>query len=147
MKKNILGLLLIIGISTNLVASDRFVRDDTKEVVVDSATNLMWQDDADAKSVTKTWEDAIDYCDNLTLGGYSNWHLPNYNELWGVADRSRVNLAIDPAFKNVVSNYYWSSSTLVSDASGAWGVYFNGGYDFGHYKSVSGSVRCVRDNN
>ncbi len=32
-------------------------------------------------SSTMSWSDAIDYCNNLTACGYSDWHLPNINEL------------------------------------------------------------------
>ena len=146
MKKSILNLLLIIGVSSTLLASDRFVRDDTKEVVADTKTNLMWQDDNDAKTVQINWIDAIDYCENLTLGGYGDWHLPNHNELYGLVDRSRYNPAIDSRFTNIVGNGYWSSTTGVSNTSAAWGVGFNAGADNWVGKSVSNYVRCVRDN-
>jgi len=124
-----------------------YSRDDTKEVVVDNATGLMWQDNADVKSVTKNWADAVAYCEDLTLGGYSDWRLPSVEELMSITDKGRYNPAIDPAFKNVVSDGYWSSSTSVSRTSGAWLVYFYDGYDYGYYKSYSLYVRCVRDNN
>ena len=150
MKRSILGLLLIVGMSANLVAGERFVRDDTKEVVVDTATNLMWQDNADAKTIKKSWSDAIDYCENLTLSGYSDWHLPNYNELWKLADRNRYNPAINPIFQNVVGNVYRSSSTNMlrwGSIFNVWAVNFDGGGGGGWYdKSNSYYVRCVRDN-
>ena len=150
MKKSILGLLLIIGISINLVASDRFVRDDTKEVVIDRATNLMWQDNNDTIAAKKDWLVAIGYCENLTLSGYSDWHLPNRNELYGITDKSRYNPAINPTFQNVVSNNYWSSSIIVDDSSvRAWGVSFSSsavGLRWWDTRSPSHYVRCVRDN-
>jgi len=146
MKKSILGLLLIIGVSSALLANERFVRDDAKEVVVDTKTNLMWQDNADAKTIKKSWNYAIDYCENLTLSGYSDWHLPNRNELYGIADRNRYNPAINPIFQNVVSNYYLSSSTFVIDTSYAWAVNFHDGDGGWDHKSYSYYVRCVRDN-
>ncbi len=146
MKRSISGLLLIVGLSSALLADGRFVRDDVKEVVTDTKTNLMWQDNSDAKTLKKNWEDAIDYCEDLNFGGYDDWHLPNYNELYSLADRSRYNPSIDPAFKNVVSGGYWSSATGASNTSGAWLVNFgNGGGSWGG-KSGTYYVRCVRDN-
>ena len=141
MKRYILGLFLLVS----LMKAD-FIRDNTKEVVLDTRTNLMWQDDSDAKTIKKNLSDAINYCENLTLGGYNDWHLPNYNELYYLADRSKYHPAIDSAFKNVASSDYWSSTTDASYTSYAWGV------DFYYYgdgswlnKSNTYSVRCVRE--
>jgi len=148
MKKSIFSLLLIVGISANLVASDRFVRDDTKEVVIDRATNLMWQDNNDTITAKKDWLVAIGYCENLTLGGYSDWHLPNNNELFGLADKSRVHPAIDPVFKNVISGEYFSSSIYCSNEEDYDALYvsFNNGDVDNCYMGLSRYVRCVRDN-
>jgi len=146
MKKIFMFFLLITGIASNLFAEDRFVRDNTKEVVIDTKTNLMWQDNNDSSTLTMDWEDAIDYCENLTLGEYENWRLPNNNELFGVVDRSRYNPAIDPTFQNVVSEDYWSSTTDNSDSSVANSVNFNIGYNIYSGKSYNYYVRCVRDN-
>ena len=145
MKRFSLGLLLLIGISSSLLAGN-FSRDNTKEVVTDSATGLMWQDDAAAKTGGKIWADAIDYCEGLSLGGYNDWHLPNRNELKSIVDRSRYNPSIDPTFQNVDSNSYWSSTTDASGTSGAWAVRFYYGYDRWGDKTHLGYVRCVRDN-
>ena len=38
----------------------------------------MW---SSRSSSTYTWGGAVSYCDNLTEGGYSDWRLPNINEL------------------------------------------------------------------
>ena len=50
--------------------------------MTDNLTGLMWTKDASLPNVTmEYWNQAIDYCDNLTLAGYSDWRLPNVNEL------------------------------------------------------------------
>jgi hypothetical protein len=51
------------------------------EIVTDSKTKLMWQDNADASTVTRNWQGAIDYCESLNFGGYNDWRLPNIREL------------------------------------------------------------------
>jgi len=43
------------------------------DIVVDG--DLMWEDTEHARSVTLTWQEAYDYCDELTLGGYEDWRL------------------------------------------------------------------------
>ena len=138
MKKSILSLFVLV----NLAFAD-FIRDDTKEVVIDTTTNLMWQDDSNASSLQKNWSDAIAYCENLTLGGYSDWNLPNFNELYMLADRSIYNPSLNPVFRNVSSSVYWSATTVASNSSRAWGVNLNYGNDYEDKKTNSCHVRCV----
>ena len=116
-------------------------------VVLDNKTGLAWQDDyRDNAGEIKntTWQDALVYCHELRLGGRSDWRLPNIKELRSIVDRSRFNPTIDSVFTNVVSNYYWSSTTVVSDSSYAWFVFFEYGIDYKYIKSNKGYVRCVR---
>ena len=137
-------LLILIGI-TIVTQADRFTKDG--DIVTDTQTNLQWQDDADVSDDTKqlNWQDAIDYCEALTLGGKEDWRLPNFNELYYIADRSRYNPAIYPnSFDHIASSGYWSATTLASHSDYAWGVNFEYGYDSNYDKGVSFFVRCVR---
>lgn len=141
MKNKILIKLAIIGsLALNLHAE--YTRDTTKQIVTDSESGLMWQDDAIGS--TMNWETALTTCENLTLGGYSDWRLPNYNELYNLADRSRFNPAISPVFTQIVSGNYWSSSTIASDTGKALIVGFYYGLDLWNNKTASYYVRCVR---
>jgi len=141
MKKNILSLLLLV----NLANAD-FIRDDIKQIVMDTSTNFMWQDDDETigDANKKSWSDAISYCEAKTLGGYNDWKLPNFNELYNIADRSIYSLAISPVFQNKVSSDYWSSTTNARYTSYAWVVYFGNGPDYWNNKTDSYFVRCVR---
>ena len=136
-------LLIIVGLSVAIFAD--FSRDNIAQIVTDNTTELQWQDDEDAKNISKNWKDAIVYCEALELGGYSNWRLPNFNELYYIADRSKSSPAIDNTFQNVVSDYYWSSTTVVGRESNAWRVDFSSGNDSWNNKSNSNYIRCVRD--
>ena len=133
-------LLIMIGLSVSIWAD--FTRDNTTQIVTDNNTKLQWQDN---ESVSKKWTEAIDYCEALTLGGYNDWRLPNQNELRSIADRSKKEPAISATFQNVVSNYYWSSSTVVGYEYYAWGVFFDNGGHYWDYKSNERYVCCVRD--
>ena len=136
MKKVIL--LIIIGASSLLLAD--FTR--TNGVVTDNTTNLQWQDDV--ASVSKTWSQAITYCETLSLDGRSDWRLPNKNELLSIVDYTKSNPAIDSTFVNITSSSYWSSTTHSSNANHAWTIYFDGGYTYNYDKHNSRYVRCVR---
>ena len=109
MKRSILGLLVLSG----LLMAD-FVRDDALEVVNDTTTCLMWQDDVASKTVKKTWTDAVDHCEDMNFAGFDDWRLPNFNELYSIGDRSRYAPAIQIAFSNVVSDDYWSATSTTA---------------------------------
>jgi len=137
-------LLIMIGVSSLMAGS--FTRN-VGGVVTDSRTNLEWQDDySDNSNSLKqtTWQNAIDYCENLNLDGKSDWRLPNTNELVSLVDDKKYNPSIDAIFQNTDSNYYWSSTTPVNGNSYAWLVSFGYGTQFSFNKDDSDYVRCVR---
>ncbi|MEA2020064.1 MAG: DUF1566 domain-containing protein [Campylobacterota bacterium] len=119
-----------------------FLRDDTNQIVLDKNTNLVWQDDI--HTTTYTWENAISYCENLDLAGYTNWKLPNINELKTIVDDTIYSPSIYSEFKNTVSSDYWSSTTNASITSHAWTVYINVGATYYDDKTYFKYVRCVR---
>jgi hypothetical protein len=45
----------------------------------DPSSRLCWQNPPD--ETLRSWDEAVAYCDGLTVGGYNNWHLPTINEL------------------------------------------------------------------
>jgi len=115
----------------------------TGEIVKDSMSGLEFQDDAVGSRMK--WEAAISHCEALTLGGHSDWRLPNVNELKSIADRSKVDPAIEDTFTNTNSDRYWSSTTYEGNKNDSWTVYFGSGYVGNDPKGSSNYVRCVRD--
>lgn len=120
---------------------DNFV-DNGDETVTDTNTGLMWQKDT-APSLY-SWQQALSYCENLTLSGYSDWRLPNKNELQSIIDYNRHNPSIDPTFSNTVSFLYWSSTTYARYPSYAWYFSYYYGYVVNGSKLTRGYVRAVR---
>ena len=134
----------MIGASLFLYAG--FSRD-SSGVVADSATGLAWQDDySDNGGEIKkaSWQDALVYCKELSLGGKNDWRLPNIRELKSIVDDTKYNPAINSVFTNVTSDGYWSATTTASDSSNAWSVTFYNGYDCWNSKTYEDYIRCVR---
>jgi hypothetical protein len=52
---------------------------------IDPTTNLMWAAKDNGKDVS--WKEAIKYCNNLNLAGYTGWRMPNMDELQVIYDR------------------------------------------------------------
>ncbi len=124
----------------------RYTRDNTNQVVLDASTNLIWQDTPDTISDAdkKTWSEAVDSCEQLDLGGYSDWRLPNLNELNSITDKMTHGPAMDKEFQNKKSNRFWSSTTEDANSSSAWYSYFYCGCNDVEDKTDANNVRCVR---
>jgi len=106
--------------------------------------DLVWQDNSDAKTTQRTWQEAIDYCEALSLDGHDDWRLSNINELKSIVDQTKMNPAIVDGFVNTVSSFYWSSTTVLGNEYFVWGVGFFSGDGSWDAKSNSNYVRCVR---
>ena len=144
--------LIVIVLTVYIFAdSSRYVRDD-EGIVTDTITGLQYQDvladlRADGASVVprRKWTEAIAYCENLTLGGYDDWRLPNYNELYFLADRELHKPAISGVFKNIDDDGYWTSTSfLPPDRDGAYVMFFNEGVMGDDKKTYTWNVMCVR---
>ncbi|HOO78083.1 MAG TPA: DUF1566 domain-containing protein [bacterium] len=118
-------------------------------VTVDLVTGLMWAADGYGKGCgygnETPWNSAIDWAQDLTFAGYSDWRLPNRRELESLIDIGRYSPAIDPVFfPHTRTDGYWTGSTPQIYTYNAWGVVFHGGYLLQHDKTENGYVRAVR---
>ncbi len=117
--------------------------DNVNGTVTDNNTGLMWQQEDD--DTKRDWEDAISYCEDLSLAGYNDWRLPEREELRSIIHYGKYSPAINETyFPNTNSYIYWSSTTNVRYTSEAWGITFSNSRDHFHDKSSSYYVRCVR---
>jgi hypothetical protein len=106
----------------------------------------MWQDE-DIVS-TDNWEDAISVCRNYSLGGYTDWRLPNVNELQSLVNYANYNPAVREGLfqSGYSSGIYWSSTTKVDESNNTWLVDFKDGIPVHRLKTALNPyyVRCVR---
>lgn len=115
---------------------------DTEEVVTDSLTGLMWQR---TWTTNLTWQQALDHCDTVNFGGYSDWRLPSPHELRSLVNGSRINPAVDgTAFPWPYATILWSSAPYVVEDFRAWAVTFSHGDVIADMKSIAESALCVR---
>jgi hypothetical protein len=121
----------------------------------DNYTRLIWQRDGAATDLV-SWEQAVSYCENLTLGGHSNWRLPTVRELATLVDEAQVAPAINrTAFPNThygarSNNWYWASHQA-RNSSAAWALNFDDGFTGFNSGSAAWNTfgpsyaKCVRD--
>lgn len=100
------------------------------DVVIDNATGLMWARDGNAaggnNGAAINWSNGLIYAEGLTFAGFSDWRMPNLFEIESILDHS-VNPGIYPEFINmhaIPGDYYWSSTTPVSDTDFAFVIAF-----------------------
>jgi len=104
-------------------------RDNGDGTVSDLNTGLVWQKGDSQNGQYRDWQQAVDYCASLDLGGHTDWRLPSKKELMSIVDYGRSYPAINTAFfPDCRSGYYWSSRTYADYPYYAWGVYFGYGY-------------------
>ncbi|WP_262823918.1 Lcl C-terminal domain-containing protein [Sulfurimonas gotlandica] len=121
------------------------VRDDSKELVIDKNTGLMWQDNIDAKTIRKNRKDAKQYCRSLVFAGYDDWYLPRLKELKSIVDESKYDPAIKFGFKNIQSYHYWTSSpNLSANIINVINIDFKNGQTYKTNRRGRCNIRCVR---
>ena len=104
---------ILIILSFIITFSNAEMNRSSDGIVTDDKTQLQWQDNYDENGgdvKTASWLEAIEYCENLTLGGYLDWRLPNIKELYSLVDHTQYDPAIDPVFLFTENGFYWTST-------------------------------------
>lgn len=128
---------------TTVFSSVRFVNNGNG-TVSDTYTGLMWE--RSPVSTTMTWEDALTFANALSLGGFSDWRLPDQKELQSLNDVQHYQPSVDTVFfKGIQNATYWSSSTLKSaQPTRAWDMNLSFGIVSYDDKTTLQHVWCVR---
>ena len=82
----------------------------------------------------------------IAAAGFDDWRAPSVDELFALADRTRVRPAIDTEyFPDTPNDWFWSNTPYAGDPSDcAWFVYFGSGYAFWSGHNFAGCVRACR---
>jgi hypothetical protein len=82
-----------------------------------------------------SWNDAMEYCKSLSIGGYDDWYLPTKDELTFIYQNKSNKLMLADA-------YYWSSSE--ESASLATLLYMSNGFQGSYNKVYDCRHRAIR---
>ena len=86
----------------------------------------MWPKNGNLAGGVRNWNDAIDFANNVTLCGYTDWRLPNVNELESIitiaSDHYKYTWLLSNGFYNVQNYGYWSSTSYANLTNAAWVV-------------------------
>lgn len=116
-----------------------------------SVDNKVWQDEEytrveaqeykymiSSEGKAGDWNHAKQYCEDLQLGNYSDWYLPEEDELLKIYKKKDI-------FKNSVNAEFWSASPHKTLSSAAMIVHSGNGKSRLEEKIMTGYIRCVRD--
>jgi hypothetical protein len=141
--------------------SPRFT-DNGNGSVTDNLTGLIWLKNANCANVKANWQPALNYVVDLNGTGKMNsndcgdtdnntdWRLPTVKELQSLihfgygnpaltndAGNAKWNTTGTSSFSNVISDYYWSSTSYSDGTTDAWCVSMHGGNVFGGNRAVN----------
>lgn len=133
------------GQDGNIIHNDMNFTDNGNETLTDNVTGFLWQKTADANP--RTWDEAVNYCNSLSLGGYaSGWRMPDLVELDSIVNLSVVSgAAINADFIGTAAAGYWTATDDPDDNTKAWVLDFGTTEDGTFTKSDTNYIRCVRE--
>jgi hypothetical protein len=108
--------------------------DNGNGTVTDNLTGLVWeQQTAVNEQLVYAYSDAVNYCENLTLGSRSDWRIPTRKEYSTVLNYGRLSPSLDvtyfPYYTGSDSGYvdYWTVSPYYPDLTKVWAVQIKSG--------------------
>lgn len=113
----------------------RFTADPTDLCLTDALTGLTWI--KSPLSTLRPWPEALDDANRLNLCGFTDWRLPNRQELRSLVNYSEtLNAPVLNAegFGGIRNRQYWTSTTDASDTGRAWSIDLASGLDVFAYK-------------
>ncbi len=92
-------------------------QDNGDGTITDKNTGLMWQQVPSSSDYT--WQEAVDYCDELEFAGYDDWRMPSAKELYSISNFSSGWPYLNTTYFSLTSGQvtkdeqFWSSDYYV----------------------------------
>jgi len=119
------------------------------DCVIDAKTGLTWK--AQEFSSHFTFKEAEKQAKATKLCGLDNWRLPTVEELYWLAERSKIRPAIETKFfpQTYFNNNddYWSNTPVKGDSNKRWTVNFRHGFDNHQAENTKQRLRLVSGDN
>lgn len=101
------------------------------------------------EATTYQWQAALSEVEAFNsaggFAGYTDWRLPNKNELASIVERNCSNPSVNTTvFPNTPLDWFWTSSPYADDEAGAWNISFDGGCVIASRKDENDRIRLVR---
>ena len=121
--------------------------------MTDLATGLMWKRCSEGRSGANCaaganssgpWNQALTLANNAMHAGFTDWRLPNADELLSLVESGCYSQSINSVAFPGTGTFYWSSTTYTLDGMGAWYVDFTGGNLTIQFKGHDAHTRLVR---
>ena len=138
----------------------RYIRDNEKEIVINTVQDTMWQDNSEVTTIFKPWitidnveagrywdtsgDTASTYCENLIWGGYSDWRLPNAASLHGFYGFLYGKDEVSVLKNFIVDSNCWTSRTYEFDYYRALAYHYRSPNNTHFDKSDNYNIRCMR---
>jgi len=117
-----------------------YILNSDKVTVSDNSNGLMWQ--VNSNGMVINWQEAIDYCDLLSVGGFTDWRLPNKEEIVLLYNYSEKKWFGDP-FKFHIS--LWTNASTEGESATYVAYYFGSDGKFHTLDKVfKNDAKCVR---
>lgn len=104
--------------------------------VTDTRTGLMWKQCVEGLSVGDciipsddlfSWDNALVHAESSTFAGYTDWRLPNIQELRSLVEHCSASAINESLFPNNKASEVWTSSPTAFSTNSAWVVDFVSG--------------------
>jgi hypothetical protein len=127
-------------------------KDNNDGTITDQLTGLMWTKNADIVHGPQAWQEVLHSISNMNkekgTHGYTDWRLPNINELKSLVNNGQGNNAVwlmNQGIRDVKNLFYWSSTTYAKETAHAWVLFMEGGIIGAMNKYGGAFALAVRD--